>query len=100
MAIVPAFWVFLVHLCGPSGPVSGQHVVLVVKAPLQLAPGFPGDSVVKNLLPMQEAQVPSLGWEEPLEKETATHSSILPWDHPTDRGAWQATVHGVTKSWT
>ena len=27
---------------------------------------------------MQETQVPSLGWEEPLEKETATHSSILP----------------------
>ena len=30
----------------------------------------------------------------------ATHSSILPQENPMDRGAWQATVHGVTKSWT
>ena len=39
--------------------------------------GFPGDSVVKNLLVMQEMQVQSLGWEDPLEKEMATHCSIL-----------------------
>jgi len=31
---------------------------------------------------MQEAQVLSLGWEDPLEKEMATHSSILPWEIP------------------
>ena len=30
----------------------------------------------------------------------ATHSSILAWRIPIDRGAWWATVHGVTKSWT
>ena len=30
----------------------------------------------------------------------ATHSSILAWRIPTDRGAWWATVHGVTKNWT
>ena len=35
--------------------------------------------MVKNLSAMQEAQVPSLVWEEPLEKEMATHSSILAW---------------------
>ena len=34
---------------------------------------------VKNLLAMQETQVPSLGQEDPLEKEMATHSSILAW---------------------
>ena len=44
--------------------------------------GFPGDSVVKNLLPIQEMQVRSLGWADPLEKETATHSSILAWEIP------------------
>ena len=33
--------------------------------------------MVKNLPPMQETQVPSLGWDEPLEKGMATHSSIL-----------------------
>ena len=43
--------------------------------------GFPSGSVVKNL-PMQEAQVRSLGWEDPLEKEIATHSSILVWEIP------------------
>ena len=33
-------------------------------------------------LPMQETQIPSLGWENPLEKEMAAHSSILAWDIP------------------
>ena len=37
---------------------------------------------VKNLPAMQEAQVRSLGWEDPLEKGMATHSSILPWRIP------------------
>ena len=56
-------------------------------------------SAVKNLLPMQETQVQSLGQEDPLEKEMAAHSSILVWENPMDRGAWWATVHGVaTKS--
>ena len=95
---------------------------------------------------MQEMHVPSVGQEDPLEKEMATHSSILAWripwteepgglqsiglqesdttewlhfhfslscigegngnplqcsclENPRDRGAWRATVHGVTKSW-
>ena len=34
-----------------------------------------------------------------LEKEMATHSSILAWRIPMDRGAWWATVHGVAKNW-
>ena len=46
----------------------------------------------------QETQVPSLDQEDPLEEEMATHSSILAWKNPKDRGAWWATVHGVTKS--
>ena len=55
---------------------------------------------VKNLPAMQDTWVPSLRWEDPLEKGMATHSSILAWEIPMDRGAWQATVHGVAKSWT
>ena len=55
---------------------------------------------VKNLPAMQETQVQSLCLEDPLEKEKATHSSILSWRIPMDRGAWQATVHGVAKSQT
>ena len=54
--------------------------------------------LVKNLSVMQETLVQSLGWEGPLEKEMATHSSFLAWRIPTDRGAWRATVPGVTKS--
>ena len=44
--------------------------------------GFPGGSVVKNLPAMQETQVQSLGQEDPLEKEMATHSRILAWRIP------------------
>ena len=51
--------------------------------------------MVKNLPAMQEIWVLSLSQEDPLEKGMATHSSILAWRIPMDRGAWQATVHGV-----
>ena len=44
--------------------------------------GFPGGLLVKNLPVMQETLVQSLGWEDPLEKEKATHSSILAWEIP------------------
>ena len=43
---------------------------------------FPSGSVVKNLLPVQEVWVLSLGREDPLEKEMAAHSSILAWEIP------------------
>ena len=44
--------------------------------------------------------VPSLCWEVPLEEGMATHSRILAWRIPMERGAWCATVHGATKSQT
>ena len=53
---------------------------------------------VKNLPAIQENRVWSLGWEDPLKEGMATHSSILAWRIPMDRGAWQAIVHGVAKS--
>ena len=56
--------------------------------------------MVKNPPAMQETWVRFLGWEDPLEKGMATRSSILAWGIPKDRGAWWATVHGVTKSQT
>ena len=46
---------------------------------------------------MQETQVLFLGQEDSMEKEMATHSSILALKNPTDRGAWRATVHGVLR---
>ena len=54
---------------------------------------------VKNPPAMREAWVRSLGWEDPLEKRMTIYSNILAWRIPMDRGAWQATVHGVAKSW-
>ena len=56
--------------------------------------------LVKNLPAMRETWVRSLGWEDPQEEGMATHSSILAWRIPRDRGAWQDVVHGVAKSWT
>ena len=53
--------------------------------------------MVKNLPAVQETpQVGSLGWEDLLEKEMATHSNILAWKIP----GTIHTVHGVAKSWT
>ena len=40
------------------------------------------------------------GWEDPLEEEMATCFGILAGENPTDRGAWRATIHGITKSRT
>ena len=52
---------------------------------------------VKNLPAMQEIQVQSLGQEDPREKQMATHSGILAWRILMDRGAQQASVHGVAR---
>ena len=55
---------------------------------------------VKNPPEMQETWVQSLGWEDLWEDGMATYSSILAWRIPMDRGAWWATVQGVTKNQT
>ena len=58
--------------------------------------------MVKNPPVMQETWVQFLGWEDPLEREMATHSSILTWEIPWTEetgggGGGGATVHGVTR---
>ena len=50
--------------------------------------------MVKKLPVMQESWVPSLGWEDPLEKEMATHSSILAWKIP-----WAEEPGGLYSTW-
>ena len=45
----------------------------------------------------ETCNVQSQGWKDPLEKEMATHSSILAWKIPMDGGAWGAAVHGGCK---
>ena len=52
--------------------------------------------LVKNAPAVQETQIRCLGWENPLEKDMATHSSILVWEIPGQRSL-AATVHGVSK---
>ena len=53
--------------------------------------------IVKSSPAMKETWVRLLGWEDPLEEGTVTHSSILAWRIPMDRGARWATVHGCCK---
>ena len=61
---------------------------------------LPGGSMEKNVPSMWETWVQFLVWEDSLKEGMATHSSVLPWRIPMDRGAWQATVYGVTKGQT
>ena len=56
--------------------------------------------MVKEPPAKRETWVLSLGWEDLLEEDMATHSSIPAWRSPMDRGSWRATVHGIAKSWT
>ena len=67
---------------------------------MTLMTGFPGAQMVKNLPAMLETWVQSLGQEDSLGKGMATHSNILGQENSMDRGTWQATFHGVTKSQT
>ena len=67
---------------------------------LKIIQGFPGGSEGKEFACNAETWVQFLGWEDPLEKGIATHSSILAWRIPMDTGAWWATAHGVAKSQT
>ena len=73
---------------------------------METARAFPTTQLVKNLPAMQETQVQCLGQEDPLEMGMATPSSILAvnqnlglscLENYMDRGAWQTTVHGVSK---
>ena len=61
-----------------------------VGCPLQYSWDSLVAQTVKNLPAMQETWVWPLGWEDPLEEGMATHSSILAWRIPMDRGAWRA----------
>ena len=72
----------------PSHPLSSP-------LPTLLFFSFPG-----GIRAMWETWDQSLGWEDSLEEGMTTHSGILPWTIPMDRGAWWATVHGVTKNRT
>ena len=69
---------------------------LLLKQELEGNQGFPGGSDSRE----SASNARDLGWEDSWEEGMAIHSSILAWRIPIDRGAWQATVHGVTKNQT
>ena len=56
--------------------------------------------MIKNLLAIQEIQVQSLGWEDLLEKEMATHSSILAWEMLWTEESGGLQSLGLQNSWT
>ena len=56
--------------------------------------------IVNNLRAMQETQVQSLGWEDPLEKRMATHSSILAWRIPWTEKPGGYSPRGCKESYT
>ena len=83
-----------------SIPGLGRFPGAGIGYPLQCSWASLVAQMVKNLPAMQEIWIQSLGLENPMEEGMATHSSILAWRIPMARGAWWATVHGVTKSRT
>ena len=81
-----------------SIPGSGRFPGEGIGYPLQYSWASLVAQMAKNLPAVWETWVQSLGWEDLLEKGLATHSSVLAWRIPMDTGAWQATVHGVSKT--
>ena len=76
-------------------PGSGRSPGEGIGYPLQYSWASLMAQLVKYWPAMRETWVQSLGWEDPLEEGMTTHSSILAWRIPMDRGAWPAVVHGV-----
>ena len=79
-------------------PGSWNIKILLLINENQTSQAFLVAQMLKNLPAMLETWVQSLGQEDPMEEVMATHSSILAWRIPMDRGAQQATVHWIAKS--
>ena len=82
-----------------SGELETKKLILVFFPPLYLY-HLGMAQMVKNLPAMQETQVWSLGQEDPPVEGNSNPLQYSCLENPMDRGAWQATAHGVTKSWT
>ena len=90
---------FLVHPTLPS-PLGIHKFVLythVSISALQISSSVLVAQTVKNLPAMLKTWVQSPGWEDALEEDMTTHSSIPAWRILMDRGAWWVTVHGVAE---
>ena len=80
-----------------SIPGSGRSPGEGIGYPFQCSWASLVAQTVKNMPAIQETWGWSLSWEDPLEEGMTTHSSILAWRIPIDRGPWRAAVHGVTE---
>ena len=68
-----------------------------IHCPFEYSWAFLVTQMANNQPAMQETWVQSLGWDDPLEEDMATHSGVLAWRIPMDRGAWRATVYRVAE---
>ena len=83
-----------------SIPGSGRSPEEGIGYPLQYSWVSLGAQLIQNPSAiLWKTWARSLGWEDPLEEDMASYSSILAWRIPIDRGAWWAIVHGEAKSW-
>ena len=82
---------------GPQGSSPGAVGGRSLSLAFSRAVSFPRSSAAKNSPAMQEMQVGSLGWEDPLEKGNDNPLQCSCLGNPMDRGSLQATVHGVAK---
>ena len=83
-----------------SIPGSGRSPGEGIGYPLQHGWASLVAQMVRNTSAIWETWVQSPGWENPLEKGMATHSSIVAWKILMERKAWWAAVHGARKSQT
>ena len=77
-----------------SIPGLGRFAGEGIGYPLQYSWASLVAQLLKNLPAMWETQVQALDWEDPLEEVMTTHSSILAWRIPVDRGAWRLQSKG------
>ena len=87
---------------GDPGSIPGSERASAegIGYPLQYSWASLVAQLVKNPPAVWETWVQSLGWVDPLEESMTTYSNILVWRIPMERGAWQATLYVVAKSWT
>ena len=99
---LPHFFLLLLLQWDQLQIYSLTHNLCAILQSCCLLQGFPGGSVVKNGLPMQETQeiqVQSLGWEDPLGKGMTTHSNILAWKMPWTKDPGGLQSMGLQRVW-
>ena len=103
LVYVSVMYVFKVHMSLSRLSSFPRHSLLLslkLRIASHGASSVAQNSAVKNSPAMWETQVGSLGWKDSPGEENDYPLQYSCLGNPTDRGAWQATVHGISKSWT